>query len=82
MGWFDFIRRATGAKEVQFIPRPTGDFSIRVEWSGANRYVKDFTREFVFGSTFSTPSAWRVQEKTCDYARMIVREILEQRGVI
>ena len=55
MGWFDFIRRATGAREVQFIPRPTGDFSIRVEWPG-EKYVKDFTREFVFGKTFSTPA--------------------------
>lgn len=80
--WVEFIRRASQAQDVSLIPEPTGEFTLVVRWHN-KEFKKHFTRALVFGSSRSLPeAAWQVERKPCDHARDVVREILEQRGVI
>jgi hypothetical protein len=86
-GWFDVIRRATGAQDLRFENHDDGSFSLVAEWAGGSRdassFAKMFTREKVFGRSHALPSeAQFVERRACDHARDFIREILERRGVI
>jgi hypothetical protein len=84
--WLPAIRRATGAADACFVPRPGGEFNIRVEWKlrdGVGVYEKEFTKAYVFGGTFHRPQAeWHIEKRACDHARDIMREVLALRGVL
>ena len=85
--WFPRIQKALYATSVEAIAgSPTGEFTVVVKWtlkSGeAKQYNKLFDRSFVFGQTASLdPTAWTVQRRACTYAREIIAEVLQQRGV-
>jgi hypothetical protein len=83
--WTDYIRRCTNG-EVAFVQKSGGEFDLVVRWpnkgSSAGEHVKSFTRQFVFGGTFSlSPNAWAIEKRACDHARDVVREVLAKRGV-
>lgn len=83
--WADYIRRCTNG-EVVFVQKNGGEFDLVVRWpnrgSAAGEYTKTFTRQFVFGATFSLhPNAWAIEKKACEHARAVVREVLQRRGV-
>lgn len=84
--WLDKIRRATGATTVAFEPGEENTFFVLVRWGegGTAREVrKHFTRPYVFGSSFGAgPSAWRVQEPVCFYARAVIQTVLQERGAL
>ncbi len=82
-----YMKRSTHATEVVFEPKAHGEFTVVIRWVNKDQttgeYKKDFTKEFVFGSTFRlSPQAWVVEKRACDYARDIVRGVLQQRGVL
>jgi hypothetical protein len=84
--WKDRIRRVTYADDVRLIPGKDGEFVVRVEWKTKDGEVQNFDRAFtrreVFGGSYTEgPRGWRVQKKTCDYARSVMREALSSRGV-
>jgi len=85
-GWVSPIQRATGASSVEFIPRDAGEFSICVAWKSGDTlcsFDRLFARKEVFGASYALgPSSWHVQKRACDYARDLIRQVLEQRGVL
>jgi hypothetical protein len=84
--WVDTIRRGVGATDLEMADAPEGEFILRVKWKnhdGERVHERLFSREFVFGPTFSgSPLAYCVQKRACDYAKDFMREILTQRGVL
>jgi hypothetical protein len=85
-GWTDRIRRATYATDVTFTAQPDGEFTVRVEWTlkdGQKKYFdKTYTRREVFGLSYSGHQhGWRIQRKVCDYAKELMRDVLNARGV-
>lgn len=83
--WEPFLRRATHG-EVEFRPRAAGEFAVYVRWRNRDgtpgEYMQEFTKKFVFGSSFQlAPAAWAVEKRVCDYARGLVRSVLEARGI-
>jgi hypothetical protein len=68
------------------LPRPGGEFGLQLLWrtpNGEKTFVKEFTCAFVFGVTHrGSPQARAVQKRACEYARGVIREVLEQRGVL
>ena len=87
VGWLDVIRRGTAAEKVEFSIRDGGkEFAVVVTFKMKDNSVKTheslFSQQRVFGDSVRGPSlTWRIQKKTCDYAREVMREVLEQRGV-
>lgn len=84
--WTDRIKRATCASNVVFTAEPDGEFTVQVEWAvkgGEPRFYRQtYTRREVFGSSYSEQQhGWRVQKKTCDYAKELMRNVLNARGV-
>lgn len=80
--WAPHIRRVTCASEVEVEYGDRGAFSLVVSWPGGS-HRRDYTREFVFGASYSlSPDAWAVQRRACDYARDLMREVLQQRGAL
>lgn len=80
-GWAPFIQRSTHG-QVSFESGDACEFTLVVTMK-KSEYRKEFTRQFVFGSTLVLPPlGWRVQKKPCEYAKACVREIFEQRGII
>ena len=82
----DTIKRATYAIGVSFLPHEDGEFTAVVAWrnkDGTSSCVrKRFTRQEVFGPTFSQgPAAWRLQYKPCRYTRELIQHVLTERGV-
>lgn len=84
--WSDPIRRATGASTVLFLSSPDGSFIVQVRYLHQKTdrlYTKHFTPEYVFGSTLGpNPLTLRVQRLVCDYARDVIRDVLEERGAL
>ncbi len=79
-GW---IQRATCAKRVTF-SEGLGEFDIIVEWvekDGTQRtYRHSFTNAYVFGETYKlSVNAWAVHKCAMDFARDVVREVLNVR---
>lgn len=87
-GWLDVIRRGTGATRVEFSPRDDGnEFAIVMTWQLKDGTTKTeeshFSRQRVFGDSLRGPVlGWRIQKKACDYARDVLREVLERRGIV
>jgi hypothetical protein len=83
----DVIRRGVGAQKVEFSPREGGkEFAVVVTYTTKEGktvvHESLFTQARVFGeSKRGSLQAWRVQKKACDYAREVMREVLEKRGV-
>jgi hypothetical protein len=85
-GWLDVIRRGVGAEKVEFSPRDGGkEFAVIVTCktkAGEKVYESHFSRQRVFGESMRGPQlTWRIQKKACDFARDVMREVAEQRGV-
>lgn len=85
--WLDVIRRGTGAYEVRVIPRVQGEFDVLVRWKNKDGtdglYLKEFTRGFVFSHTHQLHEhAWYPDKMPCEYAKDIIRDILNLRGVL
>jgi hypothetical protein len=83
--WADRIRRATYASSVTFIPHKDGEFAVRIEWKVGDEtrhFERAFRRLEVFGKSFNDgPAGWRIQLKTCDYAKLLMREAMAARGL-
>jgi hypothetical protein len=80
------VQRATRANDVRVEPGEHGEFSILVSWDHkgqAGSYLKAYTRQAVFGPSYSlAPEAWSVQRKACEYARELMRDVLQRRGIL
>lgn len=79
-GW---IQRATYAKRVDFSGGP-GEFEIVVSWvdkdGSEGSYRHPFTNAYVFGETYKlSVHAWSVHKCAMDFARDVVREVLNVR---
>lgn len=87
-GWISVIQRGVGADLVEFSPREGGkEFTIVVTYrSKAGEMVKyesHFSQDRVFGASMrGALVTWRIQKKACDFARDVMREVLEKRGVL
>ena len=80
------MTRATRG-EVEFLTRSGGEFAISVKWKNRDgskgSYVKEYTKEFCFGRSFTlATTSWNVEKRPCDYARDLVRCVLDARGVL
>lgn len=85
--WFVYIQRCTHATNVRFSEGVAGEFAVVVSGVAKDQspwsFSTAFTREKCFGPTFGLdPAAWCIPTRPCDYARAIVREVLQQRGVL
>lgn len=85
-GWLDVIRRGVGAEKVEFSPREGGrEFTVVVTCKmkeGEKVYESHFSQQRVFGASMRGPVlGWHIQKKACDFARDVMREVAEQRGV-
>ena len=81
----DRLRRALHA-DVTIEPGEQGEFTVVVtpqHPAGAVSYKKLFSRKLVFAGTYHlSPQAWAVGKRACDYTSDIMREVLEQRGIV
>lgn len=85
-GWLPAISRAThGIAEI--LPTKNGEFEVVVR--GTSRagepweHRKLFDRSTCFGSTYTgSPAAWQVDKRPCDHARLLIEEVLRNRGVL
>jgi hypothetical protein len=80
-GWFDFLKRATYAREVLVEPGDNGEFTIVLKWATGAEHRKLFSRDYVFGPTSHLGDGASAQLRACDYARALVREVLAARGI-
>lgn len=69
---------------MTFQPHDNGEFSLVLRWLPGDRtFTQEFTRAYCFGASYTLPPvAWAVEKKVCDYARAVVRAVLEQHNVI
>jgi hypothetical protein len=87
-GWLDVIKRGTAADKVEIVPKEAGrEFAIVISYrtkdGQAHTFESYFSRERVFGvSLRGAPLTWCIQKRGCDYAREVLREVLEHRKVI
>lgn len=87
-GWLDVIRRGTAAHKVEIVPKDGGQwFTVLVHYKlkdGSEKiFESNFTAQRVFGASMQgNANAWRIQRRGCDYAREVLREVLQHRGVI
>jgi hypothetical protein len=87
-GWTDFIRRATGAREVELRIDGDGGFTVIGVWYVGTAVERredavTFHPIDLFGYTLGLPAAGRqLLKRPCDCAREFVRKILERRGVL
>jgi hypothetical protein len=81
----DRLRRTLHA-DVTIEPGERGEFTVVVQPkrpAGATPFKKLFSRQLVFAGTYHlSPHAWAVEKRACDYATDIVREALQQRGML
>ena len=85
-GWTPTIRRSVYARAVTILPQPRGEFVVRVEWvtkgGETKTFERAFTRKGVFGASYSRGHLnWHVERKSCDYARELIQQVLNERGV-
>lgn len=83
--WLAFIGKSTYATSVKILPGENGEFVVYVIWDKPfpGEYRKIFTRPIVFGRSMQlTSAAWSVQKCVADFARDVVREVLQARGVL
>lgn len=79
------LRRALHAEVTIEVDHQSGEFAILVlpKKEGLPSFRKLFNRELVFAGTYHlSPEAWAVQKRACDYTQDIVREVLQQRGIV
>lgn len=87
-GWLDVIRRGTAADVVEIVPSNGGrEFSIVIRYKTkegeARTFESHFSQQRVFGASMNgAPLTWCIQRRGCDYAREVLREVLESRGVL
>ena len=87
-GWFDVIRRSTGAREVRIELDSASGLSIVGVWyigTGVRRY--EHKKTFAFGTLFGesvhhSDAGRHLVKRPCDCAREYILEILEKRGVV
>lgn len=85
--WIDVIRRGTGSHDVRSVSRKYGEFDVVVHWKNKDgtegSYLKEFTRPFVFSRTHALSiNAWYPDKMPCEYAKDIIRDVLNLRGVL
>ena len=87
-GWTDFIRRATGAREIEVRVDPAGSLTIVGVWYIGTAIERredtvTFAPDYLFGYSLQLPEVGRqLVKRPCDCAREYVRTILERRGVL
>jgi hypothetical protein len=85
LGWQHYWQRSLHPTRIAFESGTNGEFAVTLVWSkdsGDLTYRKEFTRAYTFGTSYAySPDAWRLELKPCEYARLLVREVLEQRGI-
>lgn len=87
-GWLPVIARAAGAQKAELEVLEGGkEFAVVVTWKHPDRDAVKCTAYFsqlrVFGESMKGPHlTWRAQKRACDFARDIMREVLQQRGVL
>lgn len=85
-GWLLPIGRAThGTAEI--VPTKNGEFEVVVRGRKKDgkpwEYRKLYDRQVCFGTTYlGNPAAWRVDKRPCEHARLLMEEILRNRGVL
>lgn len=80
----DRLRRCLSAN-VTIEPGEGGEFTVVVTPKKVDMppFKKLFSRRLVFAGTFHlSPYAWAVEKRACDYTNDIIREVLQQRGIV
>jgi len=87
-GWLDVIRRGTAADKVEIVPKEgLREFAVVIHYRTKDGQPKTFesyfSRQRVFGASLQGKAqTWAIQRRACDYAREVLREALENRGVL
>lgn len=83
--WSHTIKKATYADTLDIEPHESGEFKVRISGVGKGniRWVveKEYTKQYCFGATFSTPHLWKLQKKNCQYMRELIYHVLVARGL-
>ena len=83
--WIDTICKATSATDLTFSVHPEG-LSVHAKWKNADgtegQTSKVFAVDYVLGPDHSSTFRCRIQKRTCEYAREVIRQVLTARGVI